>query len=59
MDIASMSIVMHQAETENSVQISLMKMTMNSAEMNSGETINMMDSMEVEPYKGENIDAMV
>jgi hypothetical protein len=34
-------------------------MTMNSAEVNSGEMINIIDNMSVEQYKGENIDVKV
>lgn len=59
MDIASMSIELHQASIENSAQISVMKMAMNSVDVNSGEVINMMEDMAVEPYKGEHIDSTV
>lgn len=59
MDIASMSIGMHQASIENSVQLSVMKMALNSVDGNSNEMIKMMDNISVEPYKGENIDVTV
>lgn len=59
MDIASLSIGMHQASLENSVQLSVIKMAMNSAENNSNEMTNMIDSMASEPYKGEHIDITV
>ncbi|OOM75017.1 hypothetical protein CLPUN_34540 [Clostridium puniceum] len=59
MDIAAMSIGMHQASLENSVQLSVMKIAMNSVEVSSGQMVNMIDNMTVEPYKGENIDATV
>lgn len=59
MDIGVLSIGMHQASIEKSVQLSVMKMAMNSAEANSSETINMIDNMAVESYKGEYIDATV
>lgn len=54
-----MSIEMHQTSIENSVQLSVLKMAMNNTEGNSGEMINMMDNIAVEPYKGENIDITV
>ena len=59
MDIAAMSMGLHQASTENLVQLSVMKMAMNSEKANSSETINMIDNMAVEPYKGEHIDVTV
>lgn len=59
MDIAGISIGMHQATLQNSIQLSVMKMAMNGAEVNSSETINMIDDMAVEQYKGEYIDATV
>jgi len=59
MDIAGISIGMHQASAEGAVQLAVMKMAMNGAEMNSNETINMIDNMAVEPYKGEYIDSKV
>lgn len=59
MDIASLSIGMHQASLESSVQLSVIKMAMNSAETNSNEMANMIDSIDIEPYKGEHIDIKV
>ncbi|MCI1477710.1 MAG: YjfB family protein [Clostridium beijerinckii] len=59
MDIASLSIGMHQASLESSVQLSVIKMAMNSAEKNSSEMTNIIDSMASEPNKGENIDITV
>lgn len=59
MDIAAMSIAMHQISLENTVQLSVMKMAMNSTEGNSNEAINMIENMAVEPNKGENIDVVV
>lgn len=59
MDIASLSIGMHQASLGSSVQLSVIKMAMNSAEKNSSEMTNMIDRMAIEPDKGEHIDIRV
>lgn len=59
MDIGAMSIGMHQISLENSVQLSVVKMAMNNAEENSIEMTNIIDSMAIEPNKGEYIDAKV
>ena len=59
MDIASLSMVQHQASIGNAVQISVMKMTMNSSEEINNQMTQMMDNMSVDENLGNNLDATV
>lgn len=56
MDIAAMSIGMHQASLQNSVSISLMKMSMDNQVQSASQMANMMNNMAVDTSKGTNID---
>jgi hypothetical protein len=56
MDIAAMSIGMHQASLQNAVSISLMKMSMDNQVQSASQMTNMMSNMAVDTSKGTNID---
>lgn len=56
MDIAAMSIGMHQAALQNSVSISLMKMSMDNQVQSASQMTDMMSDMAVDTSKGTNID---
>jgi len=57
MDIAAMSIGMHQASLQSAVSISVMKMAMNSETETATQMTDMMSNMAVDTSKGTNIDA--
>lgn len=59
MNIASLSIGMHQAALNDSVSISLLKMTMNTVDNNAEQINKMMENMAVNPDKGINLDTFV
>ena len=59
MDIASLSMVQHQASIGNAVQISVMKMTMNSSEVINNQMTQMIDNMSIDENLGNNLDATV
>lgn len=56
MDIAAMSIGMHQASLQNAVSISLMKMSMNNQVQSASQMTEMMSNMAVDTTKGTHID---
>ena len=59
MDIASMSIGMHQASLENAVSISVMKMSMDNSKIIGDKMTEMMDNMAVDVNLGNNLDVRV
>ena len=59
MDIAAMSIGMHQASIQSAVSISVMKMAMNSGTETATQMTDMMSNMAVDTSKGTNIDVRV
>lgn len=56
MDIAAMSVIMHQASLQSAVSVSVMKMAMNSGAEMSTQMTDMMSNMAVDTSKGMNID---
>ena len=59
MDIASMSVGMHQANLMDNIGMSVMKMAMNNSNQMVNELSKMMDNMAKEPGKGNVIDTRV
>ncbi|WP_244834827.1 YjfB family protein [Clostridium sp. BJN0001] len=59
MDVAAASIGMHQAQLQNDVTLSVMKISMNDAENTSTQITEMMDNMSLDPNLGTNIDTTV
>lgn len=56
MDIAAMSIIMHQASLQSTVSVSVMKMAMNSETQVASEMTDMMSNVAVDTSRGTNID---
>ena len=59
MDIAGLSIGMHQSTLQNQVQISLMKMTMDSSSIINENMTEMMDNMAINTNVGVNLDVTI
>lgn len=59
MDIAGLSIGMSQVSQQNSVQLAVVNMAMDTSQVESTNMIDMINGMSVEPDKGQNIDATV
>ncbi|MBW6408579.1 YjfB family protein [Clostridium weizhouense] len=59
MDIAAMSIAMNQGALKTAVQLSVMKLGMNSEKEMANQMTEMMGNMAVEPGKGINLDKFV
>lgn len=59
MDIAGLSIGMSQVSQQNSVQLAVINMAMNTSQVESTNMIDMINGMSIEPDKGQNIDATV
>ncbi len=59
MDIGAMSISMNQGALKTAVQLSVLKIGMNSEKQVADKMAEMMDNMVVEPGKGINLDKMV
>lgn len=59
MDIPAMSISMNQGALKNAVQISVLKLGMNSNEKMAEQMNDMMNNMAVEPHKGINLDESI
>ena len=59
MDIAGVSIGLSQANLNNAVQMSVIKMSMDNAESNGNQITTMIDKMAIDPNKGRVIDATV
>lgn len=59
MDIASMSMYMNQMKVQDSVSLAVTNMVMDTANTNAVNMTEMVDALSTEPYKGENIDAVV
>lgn len=59
MDIAGLSIAMHQSTLQNQIQISLMKMTMDSSNIINENMTEMIDNMAVDTNIGVNLDVTV
>lgn len=59
MDMASLSIGMNQASVQNSVQISVMKRTMDDSQVINDQMTKMLDNMAVDENRGRNLDARV
>jgi len=59
MDIATMSIGMHQASLQSTVSISVMKIAMNSGIETSARMTDMMSNTAIDTSKGINIDTRV
>lgn len=59
MDIAAASIGMHQANLQNAVQLSVMKMAMNNSEVLNNQMTEMIDNMAVDTNLGSNLDVTV
>lgn len=58
MDIASVAMGLNQASVGNAVQISVMKMAMNSNEEIGNEMTKIIDNMAIDENLGQNIDAI-
>lgn len=56
MDIATMSIGMHQASLQSAVSISVMKMAMNSENQAATQMTDMMSNAAIDTRRGTNID---
>lgn len=56
MDIAAMSIIMHQASLQSAVSISVTKMAMNNQTETAAQMTEMMENMAVDTGRGSNID---
>ncbi|WP_294374571.1 YjfB family protein [uncultured Clostridium sp.] len=59
MDIAALSMNMHQIQLENQVQLSVMKMTMDNSDVLSENIIDMVENMAVDTNVGTNLDVRV
>ncbi|NFG39922.1 putative motility protein [Clostridium botulinum] len=59
MDIGAMSISMNQGALKSAVQLSVLKLGMNSEKQVANQMTEMMDNMAVESGKGINLDKMV
>ncbi|MDR5586533.1 MULTISPECIES: YjfB family protein [Clostridium] len=59
MDIGAMSISMNQGTLKTAVQLSVLKLGMNSEKQVADQMTEMMDKMAVEPGKGINLDKIV
>ncbi|MBN1037792.1 putative motility protein [Clostridium botulinum] len=59
MDIGAMSISMNQGALKSAVQLSVLKLGMNSEKQVANQMTEMMNNMDVEPGKGINLDKMV
>ncbi|KIL09023.1 hypothetical protein SR42_08625 [Clostridium botulinum] len=59
MDIGAMSISMNQGALKTAVQLSVLKIGMNSEKQVADQMAEIMDNMVVEPGKGINLDKMV
>ncbi|WP_252224759.1 MULTISPECIES: YjfB family protein [unclassified Clostridium] len=59
MDIGAMSISMNQGTLKTAVQLSVLKLGMNSEKQVADQMTEMMDNMAVEPGKGINLDKIV
>lgn len=59
MDIGALSMSMSNASLASAVQISVLKMGMNTNEQTSNAMTEMMSKMAVEPEKGINLDVQV
>ncbi|WP_061313300.1 YjfB family protein [Clostridium botulinum] len=59
MDIGAMSISMNQGALKTAVQLSVLKIGMNSEKQVADQMAEMIDNMVVEPGKGINLDKMV
>ncbi|GAA0077571.1 hypothetical protein UT300005_19490 [Clostridium sp. CTA-5] len=59
MDISAMSISMNQGALKTAVQLSVMKLGMNSEKEIANQMTEMMSNMAVEPGKGINLDKIV
>ncbi len=59
MDIGAMSISMNQGALKTAIQLSVLKIGMNSEKQVADQMAEMMDNMVVEPGKGINLDKMV
>ena len=59
MDIASVKIGINQVPQQNSVQLAVINMAMDTSKVEATNMVEMMNSKCVEPYKGQNIDAIV
>ncbi len=55
MDIAALSIMMNQSQVKQQANISVMKMTMNTAEQNNINLLKMLEQS-VQPYLGSKVD---
>ncbi|ACD23649.1 putative motility protein [Clostridium botulinum] len=59
MDIGAMSISMNQGALKTAVQLSVLKIGMNSEKQVANQMTEMMDNMVIEPGKGINLDKIV
>lgn len=59
MDIGAMSISMNQGALKTAVQLSVLKLGMNSEKQVANQMTEMMNNMAVEPGKGINLDKIV
>lgn len=59
MDVAGLSMGMSQVSQQNSVQLAVINMAMDTAQVESTNMVDMMNNISVEPYKGQNINATV
>lgn len=59
MDIGEISIEMNQTSLQNTVQLSVMKMTMENIKETSNNMVSTIETINIEPYKGINIDATI
>ncbi|HBJ2620840.1 TPA: YjfB family protein [Clostridium botulinum] len=59
MDIGAMSISMNQGALKTAVQLSVLKLGMNSEKQVADQMTEMMNNMAVEPGKGINLDEIV
>lgn len=59
MDIGEISIEMNQTSLKNTIQVSVMKMTMDNVKETSNNMVNIIDTINIEPYKAINIDATI
>ncbi|NFE73509.1 putative motility protein [Clostridium botulinum] len=59
MDIGAMSISMNQGTLKTAVQLSVLKLGMNSEKQVADQMTEMMNNMAVEPGKGINLDKII
>ena len=59
MDIGSLSMGMSQISQQNSVQLAVVNMAMDTSKVESTNIVNMINSISVEPDKGQNVDTTV